>query len=100
MATKTLEQVEAMKAKASRFLEDVLGDDERAEEVESESPEEYAERKRITISNPDPRGDVIVVGFDEYRSAVKCARRLAAATGRTVNVHRVLFSTDEQAFAC
>ena len=38
MATKTLEQVKAMKAKAVRFLEDVLGDDERAAEVESEPP--------------------------------------------------------------
>ena len=43
-----------MKAKAVRFLRDVLGDDERADEVDDESPEDYAERKRIEI-NPIKR---------------------------------------------
>ena len=51
--SRTLEQVERMKAKAARFVENVLGDPDRAEEIEAESPEEYAERKRIRpISAP------------------------------------------------
>ncbi|MEN6537304.1 MAG: hypothetical protein ABFD89_26870, partial [Bryobacteraceae bacterium] len=48
-----LEQVERTKEKAVRFVRDVLGDDERADEIEAESPQEYAERKRIEIvTNP------------------------------------------------
>jgi hypothetical protein len=54
MKLKTLDQVEAMKAKAVRFTRDVLGDDLRAEEIEDESPEDYAERKRIEIVEPNP----------------------------------------------
>lgn len=51
--TKTLEEVERTKQKAVRFVRDVLGDDDRAAEIEEESPEEYAERKRIQIvTNP------------------------------------------------
>ena len=41
-----------MKAKAVRFLRDVLADDARGDEVEDESPEDYAKRKHITITNP------------------------------------------------
>ena len=45
-----------MQRKAVRFVGDVLGDDDRADEIEEESPEEYAERKQIRIAtNPPPR---------------------------------------------
>ena len=36
-------------------MRDVLEDDERADELEAESPESYADRKRITITNPMER---------------------------------------------
>ncbi|HEY3440343.1 MAG TPA: hypothetical protein VGK29_06310 [Paludibaculum sp.] len=53
---KTLEQVERMKEKAARFVSNVLGDDDRAAEIDDESPEDYADRKRIQISaNPQKR---------------------------------------------
>jgi hypothetical protein len=42
---RTLEQHQSKTHKAVRFLRDVLGDDERAEEVEDENPEDYADRK-------------------------------------------------------
>jgi hypothetical protein len=45
-----------MKAKAARFVRDVLGDPDRAEEFEAMSPEEYATRKRIEIQNLKQRG--------------------------------------------
>jgi hypothetical protein len=38
-----------------RFPRDVLKDDEQADEVEAESPESYADRKRITITNSPQR---------------------------------------------
>jgi hypothetical protein len=49
---KTLAQVAAMQKKAVRFVSDVLDEPEHAEEIEELSPEEYAERKRIRITNP------------------------------------------------
>ncbi len=56
MTIKTLDQVEAMKKKAVRFVRDVLGDDLRAEEIEAEDPEDYAARKRVEIiENPHRR---------------------------------------------
>jgi len=45
----TLRQVETSKDRAARFVENVLGDSERASEISAESPEEYAERKGIQI---------------------------------------------------
>lgn len=51
---KTWAQVEAAQAKAVRFLRDVVGDDEKADEIESLSPGEYAERKKFIITNPAP----------------------------------------------
>lgn len=46
------EQVEKRQEKAVRFLRDVVGDDEFADEIEGLSTEEYAERKKITLANP------------------------------------------------
>lgn len=63
MKIKTLEQVEAMQRKAVRFVRDVLGDDLRAEEIEAEDPEDYAERKRIeVIENPQRRDRPMATG--------------------------------------
>lgn len=42
-----------MKAKAVRFVRDVLQDDERADEIEDEAVEDYAERKRVVMVNPN-----------------------------------------------
>jgi hypothetical protein len=47
----TYDQVEARKEKAVRFLRDVVGDDDRADEVEDESVEDYADRKGLVIKN-------------------------------------------------
>ena len=48
-----------MQEKAVRFLRDVIGDPDRAEEFEAMSPEEYAEHKRIEIWNPDRLKQVV-----------------------------------------
>lgn len=49
----TREQLQGRKDKAVRFVEDVLGDPERAAEIEDESLEDYAERRKIQIvDNP------------------------------------------------
>jgi len=52
MKTLTRKQLEARKAKAVRFTHDVLGDSDRADEIEDESLEKYAERRHIQVVNP------------------------------------------------
>ena len=65
--TRTLDQVKAMKDKAARFVRDVVGDESRAEEFESMSPEEYAEGKHITIlQNPVSGRTTILIEGETY----------------------------------
>jgi len=52
MKTLTRKQLESRKAQAVRFTRDVLDDPDRAEEIEDESLEEYAERRHIQMVNP------------------------------------------------
>jgi hypothetical protein len=52
----TREQVATRKAKAVRFLRDVLDDPDRAAEVEDESIESYAARRHFKLSNPNAKG--------------------------------------------
>jgi hypothetical protein len=51
----TPEQVEAKQDKAVRFLRDVVGDDDRADDIEDMSLSEYAEHKRIQMGSENPR---------------------------------------------
>jgi len=52
MKTLTRKQLESRKAKAARFTRDVLGNLDRADEIEDESLQDYAERRHIQIVNP------------------------------------------------
>ena len=52
---KTRAQVEAMQAKAVRFLNDVADKPDAADDIEAMSVEEYAQHKHITIGNPGSR---------------------------------------------
>ncbi len=52
MKTLTRKQLESRKSKAVRFTRDVLGDPQRAQEIEDEHLESYAERRHIQIVNP------------------------------------------------
>jgi len=51
----TRDQIEGRKEKAVRFVRDVLDDPERADEIEDESVEDYAERRKFEIANPRRR---------------------------------------------
>jgi hypothetical protein len=53
------EQLEGRKRKAVEFVRRVLEDDDRADEIEDESLESYAERRKIQITNPKKRGIVM-----------------------------------------
>ena len=47
----TYDQVQAKKEKAERFVRDVIGDDDRADEIADETVEDYAGRKRLVINS-------------------------------------------------
>jgi hypothetical protein len=52
--SKTLDQVERMQDKAVQFLRDIVGDDDKADDFDEMTAEEYATHKGITISdNPE-----------------------------------------------
>jgi len=48
----TREQIASRKKKAERFERNVLGDEDRAAEIADESIEDYAERRKFEIVNP------------------------------------------------
>ena len=52
MKTLSRRQLESRKAQAVRFTRDVLDDADRADEIEDESLEDYAERRHIQMVNP------------------------------------------------
>jgi hypothetical protein len=58
--TLTRDQLESRKEKAVRFTRDVLGDPNRADETAKESLEDYAERRKIQITNPSRRRNAIM----------------------------------------
>jgi hypothetical protein len=54
--TLTREQLQSRKEKAVRFVRDVLGDPDRAAEIEEEDLEEYAAHRKVQIINPAKKG--------------------------------------------
>jgi hypothetical protein len=56
----TRAQLESRKEKAVRFVRDVLGDSDRADEIAEESLEDYAQRRKIQITNPSKRRNAIM----------------------------------------
>ena len=48
----TRDQLASRKAQAVRFVRNVLGDPDRADEIEAESLEGYAERRKVKLLNP------------------------------------------------
>ena len=55
MKALTRDQIQSRKDQAVRFTRDVLDDPERADEIEDESLEDYAERRKFSITNPNGR---------------------------------------------
>jgi hypothetical protein len=80
----TREQIQAKKDKAVRFLRDVLENEDRADEVEDESVEDYAERKGLKISNPERRtitvangnGNDVVMTKDEMQDCIDAVTQI------------------------
>lgn len=67
----TRDQIQARKEQAARFTETVLGDPERAREIAAESLEDYAQRRKIQITNPIRRFDMARrKTIEDYRQEV------------------------------
>ena len=66
----TREQLQARKEKAVRFVRDVLGDPDRADEIADESLEDYAERRKFEITNPKRRAIMPRKSVEDYRAEV------------------------------
>ena len=56
----TRDQAETAKKRAVSFLRNVLQDDDRADEIESEDLEQWAEETGRTITNPTKRRTVLM----------------------------------------
>jgi hypothetical protein len=56
----TRDQLQSRKEQAVRFVRDVLGDPDRADEIADESLEDYAQRRKIQITNPSKRRNAIM----------------------------------------
>ena len=65
MKSLSREQLESRKEQAVRFTENVLGDPDRAAEIADESLEDYAERRKITLTNPCGRSKGIMATKQE-----------------------------------
>src|SRR5262245_52207580 len=75
MKTRTLKQVEAAQRKAVLAAHNLLQDDDRADEIEAMTPEEYAESKSIEIvSNPShskTKGKIMATTVKELRARIR-----------------------------
>ena len=56
----THDQLQSRKEKAVRFVRDVLGDLDKAEEIAEENLEDYAQRRKIQLLNPFMRRNAIM----------------------------------------
>lgn len=56
----TRDQLQPRKEKAGRFVRDVLGDPDRAEEIADESLKDYVARRKIQITNPSTSRNAIM----------------------------------------
>lgn len=54
-----------------RFVRDVLDDPDRADEIEDESLEDYAERRKIKIAEENPRGADAMPTKEELMQRIK-----------------------------
>jgi hypothetical protein len=65
---KTYEQLQTKKDQAVRFVRNILGNEEKADFINSESVEEFAERKKIRIKNPG--GKINMAKLENLKEAV------------------------------
>jgi hypothetical protein len=83
----TWEDVEKRKAKGVRFLRNVVQDDERADDLEAESLEDYAERKRFAVANPLTQGKENKMPLIKIKNGARNSGRFAAAASNPTTLN-------------
>jgi hypothetical protein len=78
--TLTRDQVQGRKEKAERFVRDVLGEDDRADEIADESLEEYADRRKIQLAD-NPRGGHMTVRASNPRQKKPVVAAVSSSNG-------------------
>ena len=68
--TLTRHQLQSRKNKAVRFTRDVASDPDRADEIEDESLDDYAQRRRIQLMNAGRRSHMAKKSVEDYRAEV------------------------------
>ncbi len=82
---KTYEQLQTKKDQAARFVRNILGNEEKADFIESESVEEYAERKKIRIKNPG--GKINMAKVNDLKEAIlEAVAELDGSDGSRTNM--------------
>lgn len=94
----TWDEIERRKDQAVRFVRDVLDDPDRADEIDDESLEDYAERKGFAIANPDDQGETTMSQYktrDELAAENEELRNRLAAIGEMAEPDDDVPETDE-----
>ena len=68
--TLTREQLQSRKDRAVQFTRDVAGDPDRADEIEDESLDDYAQRRRIQFMNAGRSSRMAKKSVEDYRAEV------------------------------
>jgi len=82
-APKTWNQIEAMRQKAIRFLRNVVQDEEKAQEFEAMSTQQYAEHKRIQVTENPSRQNAKIIQRS-YRQMTKARQPTRAELEDTI----------------
>jgi hypothetical protein len=86
-------QVEKRQAKAVRFAADVLEDSDLADDLEALSPQEYAGRKGLLMTNPTKKRKESSMRRDEMKNLVKEAVSEAIKHTRLANPEQAAAAT-------
>jgi hypothetical protein len=91
---KTYEQLQTKKDQAARFVRNILGNEEKASFIESESVDEYAERKKIRIKNPGGKINIMKLA-DLKEGVIEAVAELDKADGSRTGMAEAFDSARE-----
>lgn len=92
---RTLEQLKTKKAQAASFVRNILKDENRAKFIESESLEEYAERKKFRIKNTKKEN------MSDLRKKINRLKKIEAKTKDLIdNFYKHLDTNKKKCFFC
>ena len=94
MKALTREQAQARKRQAVRFVRDVLGDPDRAAEIEDEDLEDYAERRKFRLTNQ--RRHTTMAGNGDPRSKQELLDEIDDLQSQLNAIYDIVAPADEE----